>query len=116
MGLVTRSISIAANVTDPNILNTLGLRVRTVAADAGAVEITLFSTGSATGLEHAFFVSADNPMEQSIVNIRNAVPIIPDDLVIADVPAGPGEQVQLLVENTTVGALTYFFTLEINPV
>lgn len=114
---VSFSISIAANTTDQNVLETLGLRVRTVPQSKALVAIQLFATGSATGLQHAFFVGNDNPIETSVVNAQNRVPVVPDDAVNTEtIEAVGGEQLQLQVTNTTGGALTYFGTLEIQDV
>ena len=114
---VTQSISIAANATDQNILQTLGLRIREVLGFPGQIfTLTLLATGSAAGLEHSFFVGQDNPMETSAVNANNRIPIVPDDAVMTDVEAMSGEQLQLQVTNTTAGALTYNFTLAVEPV
>lgn len=110
---VSRSISIAAGATNSNVLESLGLRQRTIPNDMGTALITLFATGSATGLEHEFFVGSNNPIERSAVNAQNRIPVVPDDVVNTEPIVGfANDQLQLAVTNTTAGALTYFFTLE----
>ena len=108
---VTRSISIPANST-VNVLEADGVRLRFIDINVQVADIELYSTGSATGLEQSLFVGSDNPIEKSIVNTQNRFPVIPDDLVNTEEIEGEGgEQLQLNIENTTAGALTYFYTL-----
>ena len=103
----TFDVSIGASATDQNVLQTEGLRIRTIPQEFGVVKIALFETGSAAGLESSFFIGNNNPVENSVVNAQNRVPVVPDDLVAADMLARGGEQLQLTVVNTTAGALTY---------
>ena len=110
---VTDSVSVAANSTDQNVLQTNGNRVRTIPAQFGIVRITLYQTGSATGLQSSLFNGNDNPIENSVVNTQNRVPVVPDDLVTSDIYGRGGEQLQLQATNTTAGALTYFYRLDI---
>lgn len=111
---VTDSISIAANVTNQNVLQTIGARIRTIEQGSGVVGIELLDTASAIGLERAFYVGSQNPVETSIVGLQNRIPLFPDDAVNSDpIVAFGGEQLQLQVINTTGGALTYFFTLKV---
>lgn len=110
---VTDSVSVAANSTDQNVLQTNGNRVRTIPQQFGIVRITLYDTGSATGLNSSLFNGNDNPIENSAVNAQNRVPVVPDDIVATDIYGSGGEQLQLSVTNTTAGALTYFYRIEI---
>ena len=115
---VTQSISIAANTTDNNVLDTLGLRAKQVPGAAGALyAVSLLATGSAAGLEHSLFIGQDQPVERSVVNAQNRIPVVPDDAVTPQpIAAESGEQIQIEVTNTTGGALTYVFTLMVEPV
>jgi hypothetical protein len=110
---VTDSVSVAANTTDQNVFQTNGNRVRTIPAEFGIVRITLYETGSATGLQSSFFNGNNNPIENSLVNVQNRVPVVPDDIVATDMFGRGGEQLQLQATNTTAGALTYFYRVEI---
>jgi hypothetical protein len=111
---ITFSLSIAANTTDQNVLQTVGARIRTIEQGSGAVGIELLDTGSAVGLERSFFVGSANPVENSIVSTANRVPLFPDDAVNSEpIVAFGGEQLQITVTNTTGGALTYFWTLKV---
>ncbi len=109
---ITRSISIAANDEDSNVLRTLGLRIQTLDAGLGPQAIQIGWTGSATGLTASFFVEAKNPIETSLVNVQDRVPVLPDDFVTVEpILARAGAQLQLKVTNSTGGALTFFFTI-----
>ena len=44
---------------------------------------------------------------------NNRVPIVPDDLIIEGIEVYEGQQIFLPVQNTTAGALTYRYRLEI---
>lgn len=110
---VDDQLSIAANTTDNNVFDTNGNRIRTVPKEYRVGRITLFLTGSAAGLEASFFAGSQNPMENSRVNAQNRIPVVPDDMVLTDVFVEGGEQLQLQVANTTAGALTVFYRVEI---
>lgn len=114
MLIVTDSISVAANTTDGNVLDTNGNRVKTIPRDFGIARVTIYSTGSATGLEESFFAGNQNPVENSGVSTQNRVPLVPDDMTATDIYVTGGEQLQLQVANTTAGALTYFYRVEID--
>ena len=113
MQTVTDQISVAANSTDQNVLQTNGNRIRTVAQSIAVARVTLYSTASATGLQESFFAGSQNPVENSRVSLQNRIPIVPDDVVATDIYVRGGEQLQLQVANTTAGALTYFYRIDI---
>lgn len=110
---VDDQLSIAANTTDSNVFDTNGNRIRTVPKEYRVAKLTVFMTGSAAGLEASFFAGSQNPMENSRVNAQNRIPVVPDDVVLTDVFVEGGEQLQLTVANTTAGALTVFYRVEI---
>lgn len=116
MLIVTDQIAIAANTTDQNVLQTNGNRVRTVPKEFNVARVTLYFTGSAAGLEASFFAGSANPLENSTVNTQNRIPIVPDDVQATDIYVRGGEQLQLQVANTTAGALTYFYRIELEDV
>jgi hypothetical protein len=109
----TGSIDVPANSTIQNVLQNLGARIRTVPQSYQFASIALFATGETLGLNISFFVGSRNPIESSIVNANNRVPIVPDDVVSVDMLAGGNDQLQLQVTNTTAGALFLFFRLEV---
>ena len=103
---ISDSVSVGANATNNNVLS--NTRFENV-LNFGMVD--LLATGSATGLFHTLFIGDRNYVERSGVSAQNRTPLVPDDAVVTDAEAAPGEKIQLSVENTTAGALTYFFTL-----
>ena len=110
--IIQDSIAVAANTTNTNVLSTKqGARIP---LDTAAV-ISLRDTGSATGLQRALFVNNVNEIERGLVGAQNRIPIV-EDTVGTGIVAGPGALLQLSVENTTAGALTYFYVLEIEEV
>jgi len=111
MPTVTDSISIAANATNDNVVS--GKRVNDVPPTApnGAM-ISLYETGSATGLRSELWIGERNPKEDGLVNVQNRVPVVPDDIVVANEGGIPNERIRLRVQNTTGGALTYFYRLD----
>jgi len=110
--LIQDSISIAANATNTNGL--ANKQMNRIPLDTGAV-MSLRDTGSATGLQRSFNVNNVNEMERGLVSAQNRIPIV-EDTVSTGMVAGPGALLQLSVENTTGGALTYFYCLEIEDV
>lgn len=116
MLIVTDQISIAANTTDQNILQTNGNRVRTVPQGWAVARLTYFSAGSAAGLEESVFAGNQNPLENSRVSAQNRIPVVPDDMTVTDIYVKGGEQLQISVTNTTAGALTHFYRVELEDV
>ena len=94
--------AIAANATDDNVFS--GTRFERMPFDGF---VTLLATGSAAGLQHELNVGGRSESPRMPVNTQNRSPIVPDDVIIAEVEAFMGELVQVTVANTTAGALTY---------
>ena len=105
-------ISVAANSSEPDILNRK--RIQDIPSYVQIAAVSLYATGSATGLEHQMFIGGRNPLERGTVSAQNRQPLIPDDFVTETV-AGGGEKITIDVFNTTAGALTYFLTLYVEP-
>jgi len=110
--VIQDSISIAANATNTNVLS--NKQARQIPLDTAAV-MALRDTGSATGLQRAFNVNSVTEIERGLVSAQNRIPIV-EDTVATGLVAGPGANLQLSVENTTGGALTYFYSIEIEEV
>lgn len=108
--LIQDSISIAANSTNTNVLQ--GKTFERIPADVDLAYLSLRDTGSATGLQRSLNVGGSIEIERGLVGAQNRVPII-EDTVAEDIEALAGDLLQLSVENTTGGALTYFYTLAI---
>ena len=99
------SISVAANSVSPNVLS--GQNFEFVPPNT---RVTLSVTGSATGLRLSFIVGIPLIDDQAM-NLQNRFPVIPDDVVHAG-PV-PGGRMILRFRNTTVGALTAFWRVDL---
>lgn len=110
MPVMTDSISVAANAISANVLS--GLLYEFLPANS---KVTLFATGSATGLRTTLNIGGEQIVDDSAISLQNRVPLIPDDLVVSD-GGRRGERMILKFRNTTGGALTAFWTVQVNPV
>lgn len=99
------SISVAANSVSANVLS--GQLYEFIPRGAN---ITLSVTGSATGLRATYIVGAPLINDQAI-NLQNRFPLIPDDVLHAG--ATPGGRQVLTFRNTTAGALTAFWRVDL---
>jgi len=113
MPVVSNSVSIAANTRVNNVLAGSKWERVPIAYGGGAL-IDLAVTGSAAGLEVQFSTGDRVAVERSAAGAGNRRPLIPDDVLAGDVPAYPGELLQLEATNTTGGTLTLFYTLSID--
>jgi hypothetical protein len=102
------SNSVGANATNNNVLSS---RRFERAPFTGLM--TVYSTGSAAGLEEEINVGGVSVTPRAVVNAQNRSPVAPDDLRIADVPVFQGQLIQITVANTTAGALTHRLRIEI---
>lgn len=110
IGVIQDSVVIPANGKNDNVLD--GKRNRRVPAEAQkGVFIDLYATGSAAGLYTSLFVAGRNPIERSGVNAQNRFPVEEQDRMAQGIPGAPTDELQLSVENTTAGALTFFFKI-----
>lgn len=99
------SISVAANSVSTNVL--AGQLYEFVPEGAN---VTISVTGSATGLRTTYICGAPIINDQAI-NLQNRFPIIPDDIIQSG-PVPGGRQV-LTFRNTTAGALTAFWRVDL---
>ena len=109
--VITDSVSIAANTRNPDVLS--GKRNALISNRGEGAAIAIYSTGSAIGLFMETFVGEDSVVERSAVNIQNRVPVVPDDIVVSRVAGLPNDRITMPVENTTGGALTFFYRVEV---
>lgn len=108
--IVQDSTSVAANGNDSVLTNT---RLENLPPNQ-LVQVAIYATGSATGLRATAFVGTQGgqPIEDSAVSAQNRIPIKPDDLLVSFTARG-NQKLQLNAQNTTAGALTFFFRVEV---
>lgn len=99
------SVSVAGNGVSANVLS--GQLYEFVPPGA---QVTLSVTGSATGLNTTFIVGAPLILDQAI-NLQNRFPLIPDDVLHGG--QVPGGRMVLTFRNTTAGALTAFWRIDL---
>lgn len=99
------SVSVAANSVSANVL--AGQLYEFVPPGAN---VTVSCTGSATGLRTTFICGVPLINDQAI-NLQNRFPLIPDD-IIQNGPV-PGGRMVLTARNTTAGALTFFWRVDV---
>lgn len=102
--------SIPANTTTDNVAQ--GKRFERAPFNG---RVTLYATGSAAGLEHELNIGGRSASGRDPVNTQNRQPLVPDDLIMSDIPVRQGELIQLSASNTTAGALVYRWRIEIDP-
>jgi len=99
------SVSVAANALSANVL--AGQLYEFVPAGIG---VTVSCTGSATGLRTTFICGIPLINDQAI-NLQNRFPLIPDDIIHqGEVPGG---RMVLTARNSTAGALTFFWRIDV---
>jgi len=110
MPLIQASVSVAANAVVDNVLT--GSQFEFLPYDAS---LNFGITASATGLVCDVYSGQDALAEAMSPSTVNRFPINPDDFNLQDV-AGAGERIKVRVRNTTGGALTLFYAVQIYPV
>lgn len=111
MGVIRRSVSIAASavVDDQLVADSVREQLRRATRD-GVVNV--YSTQSAAGLR-LDLIMGDQVVSSNLEPVVKAIaPIAPDDLV-GSFPILEGELVSVPVRNTTAGALTLGYWLDI---
>lgn len=109
MPLIQNSVLVAANSTNDNVL--AGSQFEFLPYHA---QLMFALNGSAVGLECDVYSGQDVITERMAVNAQNRFPVNPDDYNLSDVAAA-GERIKVRVRNTTGGALTLFYGVNINP-
>jgi len=102
---------IVANTTNANV--NAGRRFERAPA---LIRGKLFATGSAAGLTAELNVGGRSITPPTTVNAQNRLPVVPDDILVQDWYAAPGELIQVTVVNTTGGNLTFNHRLEMEEV
>lgn len=109
MPLIQQSVSVPASGVIDNVLT--GSQFEFLPYDA---QLNFGMVASATGLVVDAYSGQDTLCETLGPSTANRFPIFPDDFNLTDV-AGAGERIKIRVRNTTAGALTFFYALQINP-
>jgi hypothetical protein len=99
------SLSVAANAVSANVL--AGQLYEFVGAGQS---VTVSCTGSATGLRTSFICGIPLINDQAI-NLQNRFPLIPDDIIHSG--SVPGGRMVLTARNSTAGALTFFWRVDL---
>lgn len=99
------SVSVAANAVSGNVLS--GQLYEFV--ESGTL-VTVSCTGSATGLRTSFVCGVPLIDDQAI-NLQNRFPLVPDDIIMSG--QVPGGRMVLRARNTTAGALTFFWRVDL---
>ncbi len=103
--------SVAANTTVANVLS--GERYERVPFDAIG---SLFAAGSAAGLTLELNVGGISVSPPTKVNAQNRLPVVPDDELVNGWEAPEGKLIQLTCVNTSAGALTINWKVELEEV
>lgn len=103
--------SVAANSTTDNVLT--GQRYERAPWPAlGA----LYVNGSAAGLRAELNVGGQSITPPVVCNTQNRSPVVPDDVLIDQWEVMPNALLQLTISNTTGGALTAFWRVDLQEV
>lgn len=109
MPVIKKSASIAAGATVDNALSGSAFEYLPYNAQVRYAVI-----GSGTGIVATVQSGSDVLMEESPISTQNRFGLFPDDFDLSDVAAG-GERQIVKLRNTSAGALTYFVTLQVDP-
>lgn len=102
------SVSIGAGATNENVLTGQRYERAPYAAYGG-----LYICGSAVGLTAELNVGGRSITPPTSVNTQNRFPVVPDDSLTEGWEVNEGELIQVRVVNTTAGALTAFWRVEL---
>lgn len=107
MPMMQDSISVAANSVSSNVL--AGKLYEFVPQ---GTNVTLSGSGSATGLRISFVAALVQLLNDEALSTANRFPLIPDDIILNQ-RVGAG-RLLLTFRNTTAGALTAFWRVDVN--
>lgn len=106
MPVMQDSVSVAANSVSANVLS--GQLYEFVPT---GTRVTLSCTGSSGGLRATLIANIPVLNDQAISS-QNRFPIIPDDIIFQGVVRA--SRLVLTARNTTAGALTFFWRIDVN--
>jgi hypothetical protein len=107
MPMMQDSISVGANSVSANVL--AGKLYEFVPP---GTNVTVSLTGSATGLRVSFLAALVQLLNDEAMSTANRFPLIPDDIVLNQRVGGG--RLLLTFRNTTAGALTAFWRVDVN--
>lgn len=107
--LMSDSVSVAANAKSTNVL--AGLQFEFLPSGAS---VQLRATSSATGIRADFNIGGEQLAVDTLVPPTNRFPIAPDDTMVTTT-GRKGERLFLTFRNTTAGALTVQWAVEVMP-
>lgn len=110
MPLIQGSVSIGATSVTDNVLS--GSQFEFLPYDA---QLNFGLVGSATGLVLDVYSGQDTLCEGLQPSLQNRFPIFPDDFSLTDVAAA-GERIKIRARNTTGGALTLYYAVQVAPI
>jgi hypothetical protein len=115
MKIIQDVISIAAAGTNSNVLS--GKTFERVPSGIFAL-LSLAETGAGVvgDMFRAFNVGGSIALERGGISILNRIPLKSQDMVADEIAAGEGDLLQLTVENTSAGALNYFYCVGIEEI
>jgi len=102
------TLSVAANSTSANVL--AGLQHEFLARPAA---VRLAGTSSATGINATFTIGGRVVVDDMYISLANRFPILPDDIITDGAGGLPGERMVLRFRNTTAGALTVIWAVDV---
>lgn len=105
------SVSVGANATNENVVS--GQRYERPPFNAYG---DLYCSSSATGLTAELNINGVSVTPPTSVNLQNRFPVVPDDVLVEDWEAPAGGLIQIRVVNSTGGALTFFWRVELEEV
>lgn len=103
-------ISIPPNTVNDDVLS--GKRLAQMGPFEAGVA-TVLASGAAAGMKITVSVGRQTYMERSELNSTNRIPVDPDDQVASGIEILPTERLTLTIENTTAGALNFFYRVVI---
>lgn len=110
MPSMTNRQSVAANASVVNVFaDALHYRLK------GFARILLYGTASAVGLNASLYIGDELFLDDQEVSAQNRMPLVPDDFVV-EAAGRPGDEIVVRWRNTTVGAITGFVRVDIQPI
>lgn len=103
--------AVAANTSNDNVLT--GQRFERAPWPALG---SLYVNGSAAGLRAELNVGGVSITPPIVCNVQNRSPVVPDDTLVGNWEVMPNSLLQLTITNTTGGALTAFWRVELQEV